>query len=455
MKRRAFLGAFLSSAVLSTASTAQNKQAPEQTQTTVKVSKITPLANDFVKVYESPDPANVYAYSPGLTILPSGRLVATMDQGGKGVKDLPDLRKEGKHLWKGKIFTSDDHGKTWTERAATPFSHARPVVAGKALYIVGKTPDLGVMRSEDDGMTWSEPSPLTEKQQWHQAPCNVCYSNGRVYLVMERITKDVNHWPVSALAPVVMSANVNDDLLDKKSWKFSNEFTYQDAVAQAGVPNLIGVPFFKEGPTDLRDLRNMRNMAPPGWLETNIVQFKDPAHVWFDPNGKTFHLWMRAHTGGTNLAAILKAIEDDKGDITVGLENAPSGAPMLYVPCPGGQMKFHILHDDESNLFWLLSSQSTDSMTRPTMLPKERYNLPNNERHRLALHFSRNCVDWCFAGLVTDTGHPEQSRNYASMVIDGADLHILSRSGDERAKNAHDGNLITFHTVKDFRDLIY
>ena len=41
------------------------------------------------------------------------------------------------------------------------------------------------------------------------------------------------------------------------------------------------------------------------------------------------------------------------------------------------------------------------------------------------------------------------------MDIDGDDLVILSRSGDARAKSAHDGNLITFHRVENFRDLIY
>jgi hypothetical protein len=32
---------------------------------------------------------------------------------------------------------------------------------------------------------------------------------------------------------------------------------------------------------------------------------------------------------------------------------------------------------------------------------------------------------------------------------------ILGRSGDERAKSAHDGNLIAFHRVKDFRQPVY
>ena len=79
----------------------------------------------------------------------------------------------------------------------------------------------------------------------------------------------------------------------------------------------------------------------------------------------------------------------------------------------------------------------------------------DNERHRLALHFSTNCIDWCFVGLVAVGDTPKQARHYASMAIDDGDLVILSRSGDKDAKTAHDGNMITFHRVKDFRNLMY
>jgi hypothetical protein len=41
------------------------------------------------------------------------------------------------------------------------------------------------------------------------------------------------------------------------------------------------------------------------------------------------------------------------------------------------------------------------------------------------------------------------------MAIYGDDLLVLSRSGDERAKNAHNGNFISFHKIKNFRDLVY
>ena len=118
-------------------------------------------------------------------------------------------------------------------------------------------------------------------------------------------------------------------------------------------------------------------------------------------------------------------------------------------------MKFHVLYDDISQLYWLLSTQATDSMTQVCRLPENRYNLPNNERRRLQLHFSKNMIDWCFAGLVAVGEVEHASRHYASMAVDGEDIIVLSRSGDHRAKSAHDGNLITFHRIIDFRSLVY
>ena len=41
------------------------------------------------------------------------------------------------------------------------------------------------------------------------------------------------------------------------------------------------------------------------------------------------------------------------------------------------------------------------------------------------------------------------------MIIDGDDFLIVSRSGDENASTAHNGNIITMHRVEDFRKLIY
>ena len=423
---------------------------------------VTPLADDGVVVYESPDAAEIYAYSPGVSRLDGGRLLATIDTGGPGVAALPGPKglRYGK-LVQGKAFTSDDGGRRWTLVCDFPFMHARPFVSGDSVYILGHAGDLTIIRSDDHGATWGEPAKLTEGEDWTQAPCNVICANGCVYLVMNR--RPYPHegiWPVCVESPVLMRGRVGDDLTSRANWTLSDVVAFRDVVTPDDL-DWFGVPFFESAFDTATYPAPRMAMAPIGWLETNVVRFTDPSHVWYDASGRTFHMWSRAHTGGTGYAAIAKAVEQGPepgtGEITVSVETVPSGKRVLYLPCPGGQMKFHVVYDDRTALYWLLSTQSTDSMIRPDAMPEGRYSLPNNERRRLQLqlHFSRNMVDWCFAGLVAVGPIEKASRHYASMTIDGDDLVVLSRSGDERAKNAHDGNLITFHRVERFRRLVY
>lgn len=419
-----------------------------------------PLAERFVTLCESPDPATVYTYSPGIARTPTGRLVATIDLGGPGVSAMAETRavaaRDGVPNLDvlGRIYTSDDHGASWTHRADFPFLHARPFCAGGAVYVLGHRGDLMVVRSDDDGATWSGSHALTEGGYWHQSPCNVHYANDSVYLVMERLAREALASHASAFAPVLMRAATADDLCRPDAWTYASELVFQEAVPIADL-DWFGVPFMATDLDGGAEAKPGTPRAPMGWLETNVVQFVDPDHQWHDPTGHTFHLLARAYTGGTGFAALAKVTERADGTMTTSIERAPSGRRVAFLACPGRQMKFFVLYDEESARYWLLSSQATDSMTLPERLPDDRFDLPNNERHRLQLHFSRNCVDWCFAGIVDIGASAVESRHYASMVVDGDDLHVLSRSGDARAKSAHDGNLITFHTVADFRTLVY
>ncbi len=434
--------------------------------------KVLPLADDFVTIYESPDPQKVYAYTPGLLTCPNGRLVATCDLGGPGVEELPGSKRSDAGwpgmpvwAWQGKVFISDDHGLSWRHVADFPFFHARPFIAGDTLYVLGHYGDLMVIRSDDWGESWTEPVKLTEGQDWHQSACNVHYANGCVYLVMERrISRDIAAWSVGELAPVLMRGRIGDDLTRRESWTFASEIAMRKIIPDYETDpavDFFGVPFFTAPfPTGCdADGVKGRDCAPMGWLETNVVQIFDPNHYWFDPSGRTFHLWMRAHTGGTGYAALAKVVEHGvtpgTGPMEIMLETVPSGKKIRFGPCPGGQMRFHVLCYEPTKLYWLLSTQATDSMTRADRLPPKRFNLPNNERRRLQLHFSKNMIDWCFAGLVAEGPADNASRHYASMAVDGDDLVILSRSGDERASCAHNGNLITFHRINDFRGLVY
>lgn len=421
------------------------------------------MNNNEIIVIRSPDPANIYCYTPGLCVLDDGRIISLVDLGGPGVgKSSGEKFAAGKDFWhQGIVLISDDHGKNWRETGKFPFMHARPFTAGSSIYILGQADDLMIMRSDDRGETWESPVKLTHGEFWHQSACNIHYANGAVYLVMEKRTScEIKTWWVGEVSPILMRGEEDSDLTNVDNWEFSSSFSFRDIFPEGNYPDYFGIPFFEEKYPYASYPAPDRECAPMGFLETNVVQILDKNHYWYDPAEKTFHLWMRAHTGGTGYACILKVIElgdqPGTGKMKTSIENVPSGGKILFVPCPGGQMRFHVLYDERTKLYWLLSTQATDSMTRAELLPSERYNLPNNERRRLQLHFSKNMIDWCFAGMVAIGQESEKaSRHYAAMSISGDDLLVLSRSGDENASSAHNGNLITFHTVKNFRSLVY
>ena len=417
------------------------------------------LANDHIVLAESPDPATTALYTPSIVALPGGRLVASHTQTNR-------IKKQGQTF----ILTSDDGGRTWTRRAASPTNQGRLFLAGDSVYYLatrfyirpGSNPKgepLCIQRSRDRGETWSAPVNL-DARTWHQTAANFWRANGNVYLVVERLTVDnIRSWYVGALAPVLMRGRETDDLTRPEAWTYASELTFQDLIPGYRENQLaldfFGVPFYSQSFPRGTPIGRGENFPPIGWLETNVGQIIDPDHVWHDPQGKTFHLFARCHTGLTNYAALAKVTENADGTMTTSLEKVPSGKTLLFLPMPGGHMRFHVVYDAPSKLYWMVGSQSTDSMTRVERLGADRYGRPDNERNRLVLHFSRNMVDWCFAGLVAVGKTGKESRHYASMDIDGNDLVVLSRSGDTRASSAHDGNLITLHRVRDFRELVY
>lgn len=407
-----------------------------------------PIATECT-LYRSPDPQGIFCYTPFLARGFGGRLLASFDLGGKGVGKLPGPKSDYGDFRLGnqtKIFLSDDHGKSWRPAADIGMLHARIFRAGRRLYLLGHSGRMLISSSEDNGEHWSEPTVLEGSRHWHQSGCTIDVHNDRIYLVMEAALER-RTWPDVSL--VLMAADRESDLTRPESWRFSPEWRFDREVT---LPQSFGMPFYPTG-DQCPGVADPRYCGEPGNLETNVLRIYDPRHHFYDPEERTVVLLSRLHSGTTNLATMLRGRERSDGALEIDTFTTPGGAPFLFLPFPGGQMKFQIVYDEVSRLYWLIATQSTDSMTRPELLDEQRVNLPNNERRRLVLYFSRNLVDWSFAGLVASGQDEKASRHYASLLIDGEDLLVLSRSGDSEASSAHNGNLVTLHRIPDFRKL--
>jgi len=411
-------------------------------------------------VYTSPEPSTIFCYTPSITIAQAGRLIVSLDLGGDGVKNLNGFkssRADGTRFGQGKIFISDDNGCNWSLIQDFPFWHARLFTIENDIYLMGHSGDICIMKSEDNGASWSDVHFLTKGEKWHSSACNVIFSKGYVYLAMEQRCRlnEIEGWDVAGLSPTLFRANIKDDLCLPSSWNRSEKYIYKEVFKEINF-DFFGIPFYDCKPNKSKEIAVGVNNAPLGWLETNVVQFVDKDHIWYNNAKEVFHLFLRAHTAGVNYANLIKIEVQKDGSMIPAFETSPSGINISYIPFPGGHLKFFILYDDISELFWLISNQATDSMKNVKSLPDtNRYGMPNNERHRLQLHFSKNCMDWCFAGMISSSQNELLSRNYPAAAIKGKDLHVICRSADKNALNPQYNNLITHHVVEDFRQLIY
>ncbi|MBO5635805.1 MAG: exo-alpha-sialidase [Bacteroidales bacterium] len=377
-----------------------------------------------VVITESPAPDSVFLYTPGIVEGFDGRLVVSVDYGGPGTSVLDGSRsdfgdyKSGNQI---RVLLSDDEGKTWRETSARiPMMHEILFKAGKSLYMIGHSGRLLITRSDDNGETWSEPSVLCPEPRWHQSCAPVDIHDGKITLVYEKWVSDGHPWP--GVGPVLMQAKVDDDLTEASSWKFSDLYN-PDEDMEASRPS--GIPLTDPGKA--------------GILETNVIRVYDEKNPFYDPSGKAVVLMMRASVGLPDIGVMMKGVEKPDGSLAVE-KLTKNGREMYFAHIPGADLKFYVVYDPESRLYWLLHSQMDGRM---------------NYRRRLALSYSPDLLKWTFAGLVAVGPADNAARHYASMIIHGDDLLIVSRSGDEQARNSHDGNLVTFHRVKDFRSLIY
>ncbi len=381
-----------------------------------------------------------------------------------GVVKLPGKKGKNphfKHWLQGKVFTSNDQGGTWDYRQSYPFVHARIFRNGSHLHMVGDTGSTQIVQSSDGGTSWQQPKDLTSRDpdgdSYVHAPTQTLHANGNIYFVGMKITDFAHKGEFgSTHAAVVMRAKESSNLMKRSSWTFSEPVTaFSDLVPQNSL-DYFGMPFFSVPRSDHNERIAHRRWADRlGWRDAHIFQIQDPNHYWYDPSGKTFHILAAAATHRSNFAALAKMQEDDTGHMTLSLETTPAGTKAAFIPLPGGNMKFHILFDDVSKKYWLVSNQMRDSLTRADKLPPDRQGLPSDEDQRLQLHFSSNLVDWCFAGYVNAATTPGQFLCDPSLAILGNDLCVIAIAGTAAPGTNHNATSLLFHSIPAFRDLVY
>ena len=334
-----------------------------------------------------------YLCSPSLVRHPDGYLLASMDLYAGGAPQNLTL-----------IFRSDDDGKSWHY-----VSELMPCFWGKLfihkgeLYMLSVSTEYGdllIGRSSDGGKSFSAPVALLRgsgsktgrHSGVHKNPQPIVEYNGRLYGTLE--------WaPWGGCSAMVMSCDVDADLLDPESWSFS-----EPVILDEFSPELKGVQ--KGGLT----------------IEGTIV---------LSPEGRLLNVMRTAMRG----KALMYEIDTENSD-----------KPMSYygiMPFEANLSKFMIKYDEISGRYYSVATRLYDGC-------------PDNARNLMSLMSSDDLLEW---NVLCDL-HDHRSEDvttvgfqYADFEFDGEDIIYLCRTAVNGAHSYHDSNYSTFHRIKNFRKI--
>ena len=375
------------------------------------------LAGDFLILAESPDPDTVYTGSPCLAQLPSGRLIASYEW----FRQQPLVEKIPDQL---EILVSDDGGSRWRQTAALDIIWPSLFAVDEALYCIGNrrlSREIIIARSEDGGESWSKASQLF-CGRYHNAPTSVLFRQGYVYRAFETCPVGDDAVGRSQWESLVVAGDLERDLLDPGAWRMSNRVHFP------GVPDVLSQRRYQASAAD--------KVVEDCFIEGNVIDVRGEMRV-------LLRTIIDGHTTG-GMAAVC-SLEDDGEKLDYRF--------VQFYPMPGAQCKFHIVYDEESDLFWTTVCLPTDTWQEREPLRKIGFaSPPGNERRILMLMYSLDALNWFQAGCVAMSRSVFGAFSYASQLIRGEDLLVISRTS-QGGFNQHDTNLVTLHRIERFREL--
>lgn len=332
--------------------------------------------------------------SPSLVVLPSGRLLVSMDvfewHGGQNLTV---------------VFLSEDHGRSWHYLTQLfPCFWGAMFVSRGTLYMLAMATEYGDLllgASHDEGKTWSAPVPLFRSSAngavggLHKAPTPVVEANGRIVTAI-----DYGSWETGGFRQAILSCDVQADPMDPESWRLSS----------------LCDP--RKGLLDDEGISG-------GGLEGNVLV--GPGMEIYD----MLRLQIDSSAGNPHPRALLLRADPSLGSLHY-VRTVPYGG--------GNNAKFFALYDPVSGKYWAAGNEPAPGHP--------------DARNVLALSCSDDLTDFKPVCCIVDgsSGDPRfVAAQYPSMAIDGDDLLVVSRTAANDADSYHNSNYITFHVVKDFR----
>lgn len=374
----------------------------------------TPLAQDYTVVFHNPDP-EYYVEGPGLVRSDDGTLIAIVPV---VPREEWSVERRAKHSIT-HILRSHDGGKSWQETSSLPYYSAAPFIHRGALYLLvnkggtkSRNDDVLILRSDDGGTKWSEPVTLFKGHYWNCHTAMV-QKEDKLYWATDDLSLGKNR------GPCLIAGDLSKDAMDPMAWRISKPVPFP------GEPKLLIPPKFAAETNQ--------------YLEPNVIEFDGKLRVL-----STVKIKRQTLAG---LCAVFDATDDGQS-LQLNFQQ--------YSPMPCGQLKFCVLRDEISKLFWVTGNQPADSQRQFEWGAKAEkmgnFKASAGDRRFLMLQYSVDALNWFPAGCIAHAAKISQSFMYARPVIDGEDLAIICRSS-VNAPNQHDADYATFHRVKDFRRL--
>lgn len=340
-------------------------------------------------IVQTEDPKSIFVRNPSFAILPDGSYLATHEWHG-------DISKKF-NLWTVDVLRSTDQGVNW-ERVSrlSPQCNANLFTLNQAVYMIGLTKSshrLAIRCSTDSGESWTEPDEnsgyLTETTGLRMDRAPVLIHRGRVWVSVDWFDQAKRR-----RCSFVISASIDDDLLDSQSWSRSNLIS----TSPNGFGSRIGEHI----------------------CNGSVV-----------PNGEDIGVVYRLHdyTGDVACLATVNEIEPKQFSL-----NATSFSNM-----PGGARHFHVRYDPSSKKYWSVVNAQT---------------APRAGSNRLCLISSDDAKDWQINYVIAyhydGVWHGVSS---PSIEFDGQDLVFVAACAWGGTPIHSKADKLIFKRLKDFRSL--